>query len=350
MDSKKSFYQFTSNELDLLFAQNNLPPSGVKLLFRWHYKKKNIKPCIDDLALKTQKYIKENFEFNLPEIINLQDSSDGTVKFLLKLNDNKTIETVIIPFASKYTLCISSQVGCAMNCSFCYTGTQGLTRHLSVEEIVSQFILAARWLDEFRPEDKLKRQLTNIVFMGQGEPLHNFENTKKACEIFLDEHGLCLGIQKITVSTAGYLPGLMRWNTEMPKVNLALSLHSTRDEIRNELIPINQRYPLHEILKYIEDIPLGRKQYVIYEYLLINNLNDSEEDAHSIGKLFFGKKAIINLIPFNPFPNSKYQRPEHEKIMRFQQIIDSYEIAAIVRGTKGDDILAACGQLNTKKI
>lgn len=184
--------------------------------------------------------------------------------------------------------------------------------------------------------------------MGQGEPLHNFDAVKKASEIFLDQHGMSLGVQKITVSTAGYLPGLKRWNEEMPGVNLALSLHSVIDEKRNELIPINQRYPLSEVLAYIDTIPLARKQYIIYEYLLIKDFNDTEMDAHATGELLKNKQAIINLIPFNPFPGSKYQRPADESISQFQKIIESYKLPALIRTTKGDDILAACGQLNTK--
>jgi len=235
-----------------------------------------------------------------------------------------------------------------MNCSFCFTGTQGLKRNLTTEEIIGQFIVAANWLKENRSIDQNQRPLKNIVFMGQGEPLHNFDHVKKACEIFLEENGICLGIQKITVSTSGYLPGLNRWLEEMPKVNLALSLHSVFDEKRNQLIPINQRYPLDEVLKTIQAVPLGRKQYVIYEYLLAHEFNDSDEDAHATGMKLKGTQAIINLIPFNPFPGSKFQRPSNDRIEKFQKIIDSYKIPALIRGTKGDDILAACGQLNTK--
>lgn len=234
-----------------------------------------------------------------------------------------------------------------MNCSFCFTGTQGLKRNLKTEEIVGQFIVAGRWLNEFRPNGNL---LKNIVFMGQGEPLHNFDAVKSACEIFLDQHGTSLGVQKITISTAGYLPGLQRWNDEMPGVNIALSLHSPFAEKRNELIPINRRYPLEEVLVYINQIPLKRKQYIIYEYLLIKNFTDTEKDAHATAQLLQGKQAIINLIPFNPFPGSNFERPEEIRVESFQKILESYKLPALIRGTKGDDILAACGQLNTKHL
>lgn len=341
----KSFYQYTYNELLNLLVQNDLSPSGATLLYNWHYKQKNIEPCTHNVALNTQSFIKENLNFDLPTIVETQLSEDQTVKFLMEMVDGNRVETVLIPFQSKYTICLSTQVGCAMKCSFCFTGTQGLKRHLKTEEIIGQFIVADRWLRLNRPNDQ---QLKNIVYMGQGEPLHNFDAVKSANEIFLDQHGTSIGVQKITVSTAGYLPGLSRWINEMPGVNIALSLHSPFTEKRNELIPINQRYPLADVLNCLEQIPLKRKQYVIYEYLLIKNYNDTEIDAHATGELLKGKQAIINLIPFNPFPGSQYLRPEMDQVLKFQKILESYQLPALIRGTKGDDILAACGQLNTK--
>lgn len=347
-----SFYGQNYSDIIKIFEENNLHKSGVSLLFNWHYKKKEIIPCHKDLAITTQEFIKKNFHFQLPEIIKASEAEDTTVKLLFRLDDGNLIESVIIPFISKYTLCLSTQVGCAMNCSFCFTGTLGLTRHLRSEEIIGQFIMAARWLKEHRPQDEFKRALKNIVFMGQGEPLHNFDHVKKACEIFLEPKGLCLGIQKITLSTAGHLPGLERFLNEMPKINIALSLHALSDEIREKLIPINKRYPIKNILELLEKIPLARKQYIIYEYLLIKDLNDCPHMAMELGKYFKGKKAIINLIPFNPFPGTHYERPEGKIINEFQKIIESFGVPALIRTTKGDDILAACGQLvgrETKK-
>jgi 23S rRNA (adenine2503-C2)-methyltransferase len=189
--------------------------------------------------------------------------------------------------------------------------------------------------------------IRNIVYMGQGEPLHNFDAVKKATEIFLDNHGASIGAQRITISTAGYLPGLKRLQEEMPNVNIALSLHSAHDEIRNILIPINQRFPLEEIIKYLDLLPMRKKQFVTYEYLLIKNLNDSIEDAKAVGNLLQEKKAIINLIPFNPFPGSKYERPTEESVKLFKRALEEYRIPTMIRSTKGDDILAACGQLKT---
>lgn len=342
---KTSFYQHTLPDLQALFAEVGLPLSGPGLLFNWHYKKKQIDPCHIDLAKKSIQYLALNMDFHLPQIHTVHESQDKTVKFLFELRDAQKIETVLIPFNGKYTICISSQVGCAMKCSFCYTGTQGLKRNLSTDEIVGQFLMAQRWLTANRPEDD---RILNIVFMGQGEPLHNFDAVKKACEIFLSQHGLSLAPHKITISTAGYLPGLERWKAEMPKVNIAVSLHSTIKEKRDKLIPINQRYPIEEVMKFASAIPEGKARFVTYEYLLIKDFNDSVEDAHATGKALAGTNSYISLIPFNPFPGTEYQRPEMHEVESFKAILDSYKIPTLIRKTKGDEILAACGQLNSK--
>ncbi len=344
---RRSFFSISFNDLKNDLAKNSLHPSGATLLYRWHFKKRKTEELVTDLAKKTREYIYENYHFDLPVISKVHRSSDDTIKLLLKFSDDSTVECVLIPYLSKYSLCLSTQVGCAMNCSFCFTGKMGFIRQLKVEEIIGQFIVAANFLEIERKDSLVKRPLKNIVFMGQGEPLHNFDNVKKACEIFLEENGICLGIQKITVSTAGYLPGLTRWIDEMPRVNLALSLHSTFDEKRNKLIVINQRYPIKDILNYIKDIPLLRKQYIIYEFLLIHELNDGDVDAHHLGETLKDTQCIINLIPFNPFPDSKFKRPTDESVLRFQKIVEKYKIPVLIRGTKGDDILAACGQLNS---
>lgn len=344
---KPSFYQYSLPDLEALFAEQGLPPSGPSLLYNWHHKKKRTDPCLTDLAKPSIAFVKEYFDFTVPQIDTVHQSEDKTVKFLVALRDGNKVECVLIPFNQKYTLCLSSQVGCAMKCSFCYTGTQGLKRHLSVDEIIGQFIVASRWLSEYRPGDD---KILNIVFMGQGEPLHNFEAVKKACEIFLTRKGFCLAPHKITISTAGYLPGLERWKQEMPKVNIAVSLHSVNKEKRDVLIPINQRYPIEDVVKFAEAIPEGRTRFVTYEYLLIKDFNDSDQDAHETGEFLRGKNAYISLIPFNPFPGTTYRRPSLSEVEKFKSILDSYGIPTLIRKTKGDEILAACGQLNTKNL
>jgi 23S rRNA (adenine2503-C2)-methyltransferase len=340
----QSFYSLNFSDLKVTLEKEGMNKSAANLLFNWLYKKKMFEPCEKDLSKVAQKYLKENYLFDIPKIHTVQEAEDKTVKFLFELTDGRKVESVLIPFHNKYSICLSSQVGCAMNCSFCFTGTQGLKRNLGTEEIVGQFLGAWKWLRENRPGEE---RILNIVFMGQGEPLHNFDAVKKACEIFQAQEGTSIGTQKITISTSGYLPGLKRWKDEIPGVNLALSLHSPIDEIRNELIPINRKYPLKEVLEYIDDIPLQKKQFVTYEYLLIDELNDSNDDAHTLGRLLEGKRAYINIIPFNPFPGSKYKRPSLEKIENFKSVLDQYKIPTLVRITKGDDVLAACGQLNT---
>jgi 23S rRNA (adenine2503-C2)-methyltransferase len=342
---KTSFYQYNLQELQALFKEHALPESGPSLLFNWHYKKRKSEACHIDLAKKSIAFLNEHMSFHLPVIDSIQNSEDKTVKFLFKLHDELKVETVLIPFNNKYTICLSSQVGCAMKCSFCFTGTQGLKRNLNTEEIIGQFTEAQKWLSLNRPTDD---RILNIVFMGQGEPLHNFDAVKKACEIFLSQHGLSIAAHKITISTAGYLPGLERWKNEMPNVNIALSLHSPIKEKREKLIPINKRYPLEEVIKLVDAIPHGKNRFVTYEYLLVKDFNDTDLDAHETGKLLEGKNAYINLIPFNPFPGAEFERPDLEKVTKFKMILDSYQIPTLIRTTKGDAILAACGQLNTK--
>ena len=340
------FYGQALADLQETFSEQNLPPSGPGLLFNWHYKKRRYhEPCLRDLAKPSIKFVRETYSFALPQIDLALESSDRTVKFLLRMDDGKKVEAVLIPFQGKYSLCLSSQVGCAMKCTFCHTGLMGLARSLKAHEIVGQFLAAQEWLTKARPLDD---RILNVVFMGQGEPLHNFDEVKKACEIFISQHGLSLADHKITISTAGYLPGLRRFKAEMPKVNIALSLHSTIPAKRDQLIPLNQRYPLEEIGPLVEAIPEGRKRFVTYEYLLIDDFNDGEEDAHLTGQYLQGKKALLSLIPFNPYPGSMWQRPSQLKVEAFQKILEGYGIPAMIRVTKGDEILAACGQLNSK--
>jgi len=332
-----NFYQYSFDELRGLC-------DGAPLLFNWHYKKNRRESCEHNNLSRVTREFRKLLSFELPVIHTVHQSADRTVKFLFRLADGKSVETVLIPFQGKYTICLSSQVGCAMNCSFCYTGKQGFTRHLAAEEIVGQFIEAKRWLTANRPEDD---RILNIVFMGQGEPLHNFDAVKKAASIFLSQHGLSLAAHKITVSTSGYLPGLVRWREEMPAVNIALSLHAVNPEKRARLIPLEKKYPLSEVLPVVDSIPQGELRFVTYEYMLIDGFNDSEAEAEELGGLLKGRKAFVNLIPFNPFPGSDYKRPDFAKVARFKAVLDTHSVPTTIRSTKGDEILAACGQLNT---
>lgn len=342
----KSFYQLNLTELKALLSSEKLHVSAASHLYNWYYKKKETDhPSTLNISKDTKNFVQENLNFDLPKINHVHESKDKTVKFLFELKDGSKIETVLVPFHEKYSICVSSQVGCTMKCSFCFTGTQGLKRNLETSEIVGQYLQAWLWLKRNRPGEE---RIPNIVFMGQGEPLHNFDAVKKACDIFLSQNGFSIGPQKITISTSGYLPGLKKWGNKMPGVNLALSLHSPFKIKRDELIPINKAFPLDEVLKQIKALPLAKKQFITYEYLLIDHFNDSDEDAHAVGKLLTGKRAYINLIPFNPFPGSKYKRPSIGTVEDFKKVLDTYKIPTLIRTTKGDDVLAACGQLNTQ--
>ena len=260
------------------------------------------------------------------------------------MHDKESVEMVLLPFYKKYTLCVSSQVGCAMGCKFCFTAIQGYKRNLNAEEIIGQVLLAKEYLKK----NAIKKDLTNIVFMGQGEPLHNFENLKKAISILTMRNGLSISERNITVSTVGYVPGLKRY-LELNGVNLALSLHAVNEEKRAKIIPLNQKYPISEISQIIDRFQLNKKQTIEYEYLLIKDFNDSDQDAKDLAEFLKSRTHMINIIPFNPFPGSYLKRPTKEEAYGFKEKLVQFGLRSMVRTTKGDDILAACGQLNSKK-
>jgi len=340
-----SFYSLNYEELKVWCLKNNLRSSLASDLFNWHYKKARKEMYThQDLSLVGKKLIQKELSFELPSIDRAVESSDKTVKFLFCLSDGKSVESVLIPFQGKYSLCVSSQVGCAMKCSFCFTGTQGFLRHLKSHEILGQYLGARRWLQDNRPTED---RILNLVYMGQGEPLNNIDEVAKSAKILIDQHGPSLAPHKITVSTAGYLPGLKRWTEVMPPVNLALSLHSTEKEKRDALIPMNKRYDLNEVMQEIERIPLKKDRFITYEYLLIKDFNDSKDDALKLGAFLKGKQAYINLIPFNPIPGSIYKRPKQSTLDSFKTWLMDFKTPVTLRKTKGDEILAACGQLKT---
>lgn len=336
-----SFFSQSLSQVAATFEKHGVKKIHAQALYSLVYKKRQFVFEQKDFENNKVLDILPNYNFSLPKIVKVQKASDKTTKFLLEMSDGLKIETVLIPFHRRYTVCLSSQVGCAMNCSFCYTGTQGLKRNLLSHEIIGQYLVAWQWLKDNIPDKSI---CPNIVFMGQGEPLHNFDELKKAIEIMLTTEGLHLGPRQITVSTAGYLPGILKL-PEMPRVNVALSLHSPNDNVRNELIPLNKSYNLEKIFAALDKIPLMKRQFINYEYLVIKDLNDSNEFAYDLGNLLKNRRAIVNLIPFNEFPDSPYKRPDMEQVDRFKEILGQYGIATMVRRTKGDDILAACGQL-----
>lgn len=329
----------TQDNLKVFLINNGFSPEISSIFFQNIYKNKQTQI----VSKKVWETLGNHFSFNLPTITKVNESPDGTIKFLMSFVDGKSVETVLIPFHKKFTVCLSSQVGCAMKCSFCYTGTMGLSRHLKSGEIVGQYIVAFNYLKNLTG----KRPVSpNIVFMGQGEPLHNSDEVLNAIKVFMEPMGLGIGPRQITLSTAGYLPGMKKLD-QFPSINIALSLHSPFNETRKELIPINQHYPLEEIFSALDKIPLMKKQFITYEYLLIDGLNDSMEDADELSKWLSPRQAIINIIPFNPFPGSRYKRPTPSGVEAFKELLVARNLRTMVRTTKGSDILAACGQLKS---
>ena len=340
MKLDKSIYELSENELKSFLETNAISSEFSATIFRNLYKKnKHEQP----ISKKIMALLGSNFTFHLPTIHTVSKSPDGTVKFLMMFSDGKSVETVLIPFHKRFTVCLSSQVGCAMKCSFCYTGTMGLSRHLRSSEIIGPYIVAANYLDT---ELGLKTMSPNIVFMGQGEPLHNSAEVLKAIQVMMEPLGLGMGPRQMTLSTAGYLPGIKKLN-DFPKINIALSLHSPFNDIRKELIPINQHFPLEDIFEALDGLDLMKRQFIVYEYLLIDGLNDRVEDADELKKLLGERKSAINIIPFNPFPGSKYKRPSNEKVEFFKEMLVERKLRTMIRTTKGSDILAACGQLKS---
>lgn len=335
----QSFYSLTQRDFVDFLKMNNLSLELAPFYFQHIYN--NVTKASFSQDFQTS--IKNHFHFLLPEITQVQTSRDQTTKFLMKMSDGQKVETVLIPFHKRFTVCLSTQVGCAMNCRFCFTGTMGLKRHLKSHEIIGQYIVARDYLFKTFGNTQLD---PSIVFMGQGEPLHNFDEVKKSIDIFLEEKGLYIGPRQMTLSTSGYLPGMKRLN-ELPQINIALSLHSPFNEQRQMLIPINQHFPLEDIFETLDKAPLKKNQYITYEYLLIDDFNDTKEHALQLSNWLSPRKAIINIIPFNPYPGSQFKRPSDLKIEAFKEMLVGYKLRTMVRMTKGNDILAACGQLNS---
>lgn len=271
----------------------------------------------------------------------LSRSPDLTAKFLFKLQDSQTIESVLVPFQSRDAVCLSTQVGCAMGCEFCYTSKMGLKRNLSSQEIIDQYLAVKKWVSE---QNQL-RLPPNVVFMGQGDPLHNFEEVKQAIQWLLKNTGL--GPRNITVSTVGFIPGLLRFN-ELGGVNLALSLHTPFEMERSQIIPLNRRWPLKDIFEALDQVQLRNKQFINCEYLMMKDFNMSASHADELSTWLRGRRTIVNLIPFNPYPDAPWKKPSGEEIEEFKKLLVSHGLRVFLRTTKGDDIMAACGQLNTK--
>lgn len=346
-----SFFDISFEELSAAFSLNNLPVYGAEQVFAWIYKHHKFDMSGWSNVSKTAKlFLFENYSFELPKVLWHGKSVDGTRKFLFGLADGQSIETVLIPAKERLTICVSSQVGCAIGCTFCHTGTMGFKRHLTPGEVIGQFMSAIQFIQAEGPQLGQNEipKISNIVYMGQGEPLHNFENMKKATQIFMSERGLALGQRKITLSTSGLIPQIERLG-EFPPVNIAISLHAAHNNIRTELMPINKVYDLNRLIEAIRRIPLKAHRFITYEYILIAGLNDRQEDIDALVELLDKKQSKINLIPFNEYPDSRFKRPSKDQIHWFQSSLNLKGIVTTVRSTKGSDILAACGQLKSEQ-
>jgi 23S rRNA (adenine2503-C2)-methyltransferase len=278
-----------------------------------------------------------------------QKSTDGTRKWLLRFSDGQEVESVHIPEEDRGTLCVSSQVGCTLTCKFCHTGTQKLVRNLSAPEIVGQVMVARDQLREW-PSPKDGRLLSNIVMMGMGEPLYNFENVAKALKIVMDGEGISISKRKITLSTAGVVPMIHRCGAELG-VNLAISLHAVNDELRDRIVPINKKYPLADLLEACRTYPgLTNARRITFEYVMLKDVNDSPAEARELVRLLQEIPAKVNLIPFNPWPGAPFECSTPEAIKRFSDIVFDAGYASPVRTPRGQDIMAACGQLKSESI
>ena len=306
--------------------------------------------AMTNLAKTYRAELKEKFVIEVPEVVTRQVSEDGTRKYLVRIAGGHEVEVVYIPEEGRGTLCVSSQVGCTLTCSFCHTGTQKLVRNLTAGEIIGQVMVArddlGEWPEQGAPKDET-RLLSNIVLMGMGEPLYNFENVRDAMKIAMDDQGIQLSRRRITLSTSGVVPEIERTADEIG-CQLAVSFHATTDEVRDKLVPINKRWNIETLLDALRRYPRGRNsERITFEYVMLAGVNDSDEDARRLVKLIDGIPAKINLIPFNEWPGAPYKRSSNNRIRAFADIVYKAGYASPIRTPRGEDIMAACGQLKS---
>jgi len=344
-------------------AQAGVPERQLRMrvnqLWSWLYVRGATSfEVMTDVAKDLRATLGARYSLDRPRIVSEQVSVDGTRKWLLRLADGKDVETVYIPEEDRGTLCISSQVGCTLNCTFCHTGTQRLVRNLTTAEIVGQVMLARDRIADWpgaEPDDPTglpssERKITNVVLMGMGEPLYNFDNVRDACTIVADGEGLSISKRRITLSTSGIVPEIPRWGEEAGTM-LAISLHAVRDELRDELVPINRKWPIADLLDACRAYPsLSNAKRITFEYVMLKGVNDSIADAKALVRLLAKIPAKINLIPFNPWPGTPYECSDWEQIEKFAEVVNRAGYASPVRSPRGRDIMAACGQLKSASL
>ena len=340
---KHNLLGMTLAEMTAFFAEMGEKPFRAKQVFRWihHFGVDNF-DAMTDLAKSLREKLPEVAVIVPPKLMTEQASKDGTRKWLLDVGTGNGIEVVFIPENERGTLCISSQVGCALDCTFCSTGKQGFNRNLTTAEIIGQLWWANKAMGR---DPKGERIVSNVVMMGMGEPLANFDCVTNAMDIMLDDHGYGLSRRRVTLSTSGIVPNLQRLKSRCP-VALAVSLHAPNDALRDVLVPINQKYPLVELLACIRDyLEAAPRDFVTFEYVMLDGVNDSVQQAHELVALVGDLSCKFNLIPWNPFPDAPYRRSSNNAIHRFREVLQNAGFVVTVRKTRGDDIDAACGQL-----
>ena len=329
-------------ELEDLLVQAGAPRFHARQLFQWIYRRGITEfDAMTDLGRELRARLTADFRIHTPSVERREQSSDGTTKFLLRLADGHLIEAVFIPDTPSNTFCLSTQVGCAMKCAFCLTGKMGIVRNLTAGEIVAQVRVLARDL-------AMLDKRFNIVLMGMGEPLHNYDATMKALRILSEEHGLAVSPRRVTLSTVGVLPALEKLATEPLMPNLAISLHATTEDQRDMLVPLNRKYGLQDLLDACRRFPLKRRNRITFEYVMLAGVNDTPEDAKRLVRLLNGIRAKVNLLPLNEAAGIPFERPSDDRVNRFAKVLADHYLTVSVRKSRGRDIRAACGQLITE--
>ena len=346
-DSRTHIFDHSRTSLKEALTRVGLKPFRADQVWQWVYKKGVINPAeMTNLSKSDQEKLQTAVDFTLPEISTEQQATDGVLKWLLKLHDGQEVEMVLIPQGKRGTLCVSSQVGCTLTCRFCHTGTQALARNLTAGDIIAQVWIAKSRMADFTDDDTARR-LTNIVFMGMGEPLYNKDNVFNACKTLMDDKGLAMGGRKITISTSGVVPEIPAIGEELG-TNLAISLHSADNEIRTKIMPLNKKYPLEELKKAVDNFKLREHRRITWEYVMLKDVNDSKEAADKLIEFIKPYPSLVNLIPFNPWPGSPFECSDEETMRAFRNRISAAGIDVTLRQTRGEDILAACGQLRSE--
>ncbi len=350
-DTRRNLVGLSRDELKTTLTEAGLEPFRARQVWQWIYWHGITDfGLMTNVAKKTRDRLAELFVIERPQIVTEQRSVDGTRKWLLRFPDGNEAETVNIPEDDRGSVCVSSQVGCTLTCSFCHTGTQALVRNLTPDEIVGQFMVARDSYGEWPTPTETTRMLSNIVMMGMGEPLYNFDNVATALRIVMDEQGIALSRRRITLSTSGIVPMIARVGAELD-VNLAVSLHAVSDEVRDTLVPVNRKWPIAELLAACAAYPGARNsRRITFEYVMLKGVNDSDADARELVRLLTPLHAKVNLIPFNAWPGAPYECSSNNRIHRFAEIVNAGGISAPVRTPRGRDILAACGQLKSTSL